>query len=99
MYFVVSTTHKPDVESKRRELQDSFRSYLRDHPDHPDIFVHHGGPTLDNDAENVVGLLLILEAPSAVGVRAFLADSPYGNADIFAESRIQPWDWFTGRPG
>ncbi|MDE0486395.1 MAG: YciI family protein [Nitrospira sp.] len=99
MYFVVFITHKPDMGSRRSGLQDSFRSYLRDHPDHADVVVHHGGPTLDNDAENVVGLLLILEAPSAVGVQAFLADSPYGKADIFAESRIQPWDWFTGRPG
>ena len=99
MYFVVFVTHKPEAENRRSELQDSFRGYLLDHPDHPEVVVHHGGPTLDDDAENVVGLLLILEAPSVDAARDFLQDSPYGQADIFAESSIRPWDWFTGRPG
>ncbi|MDE0061218.1 MAG: YciI family protein [Gammaproteobacteria bacterium] len=99
MYFVVSVVHKPEAESARSELQETFRSYLRNHPDHAEVVVHHGGPTLDDGAGNVTGLLLILEAPSAADAQAFLADSPYGKAEIFAESRIQPWDWFTGRPG
>ena len=99
MYFVVSVTHKPEAETRRSGLQESFRSYLLDHPDHPEVVVHHGGPTLDDDAENVVGLLLILEAPAADAARVFLADSPYGKADIIAEFGIRPWDWFTGRPG
>lgn len=99
MYFAVFVTHKPEAQARRSELQDSFRRYLHDHPDHPEVVVHHSGPTVDDDADNVVGLLLIVKAPSSDAVRTFLAHSPYGKADIFAESRIRRWEWSAGRPG
>jgi len=44
-------------------------------------------------------LLLVLEAPSLDAARAFLADSPYAEAGIFAHSHIRAWNWLTGRPG
>jgi len=98
MYFVVFITHKPDMGSRRSGLQDSFRSYLRDHPDHPDVVYHHGGPTIAENGEDVDGLLLAIEAPSIEAARSFVADSPYAKADIFAESQVRRWDWTTGRP-
>ena len=40
-----------------------------------------------------------MEAPSLDAARAFLADSPYARADVFAECTVRPWEWTTGRPG
>lgn len=61
--------------------------------------VHHGGATLDDDAETAVGGLMIIEAPSLEVARSFVADSPLVQAGMLAESRVQPWDWLTSRPG
>ena len=99
MYVVAFVTHKPGRVQAGSELQAAYIDYLRNHPEHPGVVVHNAGPTLDDDSETIVGLLLIAEAPSLEAVRAFLADSPYGNADIFADVQIRRWEWRTGRPG
>ena len=99
MYVVASVTDKSGVAQVRSETRDTFRAYLRDHPAHPEVVVHHAGPTLADDGESIVGLLLVMEAPSLDEARAFVADSPFAKADIFAESQVCIWDWTTGRPG
>ena len=99
MYFAVFVTHKEGTGQERLGLRDGFAAYLRDHASHPDVVVHHGGPTLGDDGESVNGLFLAVEAPSLEAARAFIADSPYGQANLFAESHVRPWDWLTGRPG
>ena len=98
MYYSVFVTHKPGMSQTRNDLFEAFRAYLRDHPDHPDVICHHGGPTLSDSGESVTGLLLVIEAPSHAAARSFLADSPYGKAGLFAESHVRQWDWTTGRP-
>ena len=99
MYVVAFVTHKPGRVEAGSEIQDAFIDYLRDHPEHPGVVVHNAGPTLSDDSESIVGLLLIAEAPSLDAARAFLADSPYGKADVFADVQVRPWQWRTGRPG
>ena len=99
MYFVVFATDRPGMEQQHRDLQGAFTAYLRGHPDHPDVVVHHAGPTLAEDMESIVGLLLVVDAPSLEEARRFLADSPFGQADIFAETQFRRWDWKTGSPG
>ncbi|MDD9999666.1 MAG: YciI family protein [Rhodospirillaceae bacterium] len=99
MYFAVFGTHKPGRVQTGSELQNAFADYLRSHPDHSGVVVHHGGPTLSDDSETPVGPMLIVEAPSLEAARAFLADSPYGKGDVFASSEVRPFDWRTGRPG
>ena len=98
MYCVAFVTHKPGRVQAGSEIQGAYIDYLRNHPEHPDVVVHNAGPTLADDSETIVGLVLIAEAPSLEAVRAFLADSPYGRADVFADTQIRPWDWRTGRP-
>lgn len=98
MYFTVFATHKPEANVRRNELFDEFGAYLRNHTDHPDVVVHHGGPTLADDGATVVGLLNVIEAPSLEAARAFVDDSPYAKAEIFADVHVRPWDWMTGRP-
>ena len=99
MYVAAFVTDKPGVAQVRSETREAFRNYLRDHPAHPGVVVHHGGPTLADDGESVVGLLLVMEASSLDEARAFVADSPYAKAGLFAECEVQAWDWTTGRPG
>jgi len=99
MYFAAFATDKPGLTQQRSGLQPDFIAYLRDHPDHPDVTVHNGGPTLAEDGASIVGLLLTVEAPSREAVQAFMADSPYGKAGLFADVQIRQWDWMTGRPG
>ena len=98
MYFVAFVTHNPGRVHSGSVLQNAYVDYLRGHPEHPDIVVHHGGPTLSDDLETLSGLVLIAEAPSLEAVRSFLADSPYGKADVFADVQVRLWDWRTGRP-
>ena len=99
MYVAALITDKPGVAQVRSETREAFRAYLRSHPSHPDVVVHHAGPTLADDGESVVGLLLVVEAPSLEAAHAFLDDSPFAKAGVFAESHVREWDWTTGRPG
>ena len=98
MYFAVFVTHKPEMLETRTALSGDFQAYLRNHPDHPDVVLHHGGPTLADDGETVFGLLNVIEAPSLEVAKAFVADSPYAKAEVFAETQVRAWDWMTGCP-
>ena len=98
MYFAAFVTHKPGHVQANSELLVAFAGYLRDHPEHPGVTVHNAGPTFADDLESIVGSLLILEASSSDAAQAFLADSPYGKADVFAETQIRPFEWRLGRP-
>ena len=99
MYCVAFVTHKPGRVQAGSELQNAYMEFLRNHPEHPDVVVHQAGPTLSDDSAAIVGLVLIAEAPSLEATRAFLADSPYGKGDVFADVQVRPWEWRTGRPG
>ena len=99
MHFVVFATHKQEMGQERSRLADAFGDYVHDPSHHPNVTVHHGGPTLGESDDTVTGLLLVLEAPSLDAARAFVADSPYSRTGIFAECHIRAWNWLTGRRG
>ena len=96
MYFVIFATDKPGKEQEHNDAMDEFRAWLNSHPEHPDVIVHHGGPTLADDGQTVNGTLNVIEAPSIEAAKAFAADSPLRKRDIYAEYHIRPWDWRTG---
>ena len=99
MYFIVFATIGEEMKQARERQSEAFAAYLHDGGSHPDVVVHQGGPTLGDDGETINGLCLVVEAPSLDAARAFVADSPYGQADILAESHVRRWNWLTGRPG
>ena len=99
MHFMVLATFIEDTERVRERPADAFGAYLHDQSRHPDVIVHHGGPTLGDDGETADGVLLVVEAPSLGAARALVADSPYGEAGLLAEIRVRAWSWLTGRPG
>ena len=120
MYIVVFGTDKPGMVDVRSSRFDDYRAYLLDHPDHPDVVVHHSGATLsvDGTANSTIstevgaysgpipsedgtvrnGSLIVVDAPSVEAARAFVADSPFGRAELFAELHIRPLVWLIGRP-
>ena len=95
MYFVIWNIHSAGTEQARRDRSDAMKAYLHNHSR---VTLHHGGATLDDNAEAVVGGLMIIEAPSLEVARSFVADSPFGQAGIFEQSHVQPWNWLTGSP-
>ena len=98
MYFVIFGTDKPGVEQQRRDAVDDVASYLKDHPDHPDVNVYCGGPTV-NEKGAINGTLNIIEAPSLEAAQAFFADNPLQKMGLLEEASIRELDWRTGRPG
>ena len=96
MYFLIFATDKPGREQEHSDAIAEYRAWLDHHPEHPDVIVHHGGPTLADDGLIVNGTLNLIEAPSIEAAKAFAADSPIRKRDIYAEFHIRPWDWRTG---
>ena len=94
MYFAVWSTNRPGFEQARLNLLHRFAAYLRNQADHPDVTLHHAGPTLADDGGFVVGTLLVVEAPSLQAVREFVAASPFGKADLLAETSVRPLQWW-----
>ena len=99
MYFTIFATDRPETAEVRSRHVEAFREYLHDHPGHPGVVLHLGGRILADDAQTPIGTHIVIEAPSLEAARAFIEDSPYGRADLFAELHVRPWKWITGRPG
>ena len=99
MHFVVFATHREETGQERASLAEAFTAYLDDPSHHPGVIVRERGPTLGDDGRTVNGLLLVVEAPGLGAARAFVADSPFGQANIFAESHVRPWKRLTGHSG
>lgn len=98
MYIVVFATDKPAMAGVRSAHFDANKEYLHDHPDHPDVVLHHAGPIRSEDGTARNGSLILVDAPSVEAARAFVADSPFGRADLYGELQVRPFDWVTGRP-
>ena len=99
MYIVIFGIDKPGMADVRNERLQAFRDYLAHHPDHPAVALHHSGPLLSDEGETMVGTHVVIEAPSLEAARAFVADSPFGQADLWAELHVRPWNWLAGKPG
>ena len=98
MFFTVFTTARPGVAERRKELLKDFVAYMGDREGHPDVVVHYGGSTLAEDGATINGLLLVLEGPSLETVRAFVANSPFAKADLWAEVQVRGLQWVRRGP-
>ena len=97
MHFMVFANFNEERTPQRPE--DAFAAYVRDRDRHPDVKLLHGGPTRDDGGEAVNGMLMVVEAPSIDAVRAFVAESPFGQTGLLDALTVRPWEWMTGRPG
>lgn len=98
MYISVIGTDKPGMADVRSANFDKFAEFLRNHPDFPDVKIHHGGPLLAEDAQTQIGTHIVAEAPSLEIVRDFMNASPFGRVNLYGELNVRPWHWLTGRP-
>ncbi len=97
MYFVIFGTDKPGTGKQRRETLNDVVAYLKDRPGHPEVTVHCGGPTTDEQG-NINGTLNVIEAPSLEKAQAFLADNPLQKMNLLQDVSVRQLDWKTGRP-
>lgn len=96
LHFVVLGTDAPGTQGLRQALRPLHRAWLREHPGHA-VKVVHGGPTLD-DAGEMNGTLLVVEAGSKADVEGFVAGDPYVQHGLFARVEVRAWHWTLGGP-
>ena len=98
MYISVVGTDKAGMAEIRSANFDAFTEFLHNHPDFPEVKLHHGGPLLAADGETPIGTQLVLEAPSIEAAENFINASPFGKEDLYEHLHIRQWRWLTGRP-
>ena len=96
-YFAVWARDRPGGLEDRKRVREAHRARLREGA--PGVRVVLGGPTLD-DAGDMAGSLLVIEAADIDQVRAFVAGDPYVQAGVYDPAAVQilPWHWGIGRP-
>jgi uncharacterized protein YciI len=96
-YFAVWARDRPGMLEDRKRAREAHRARLREGV--PGVRVVLGGPTLD-DAGDMAGSLLVIEATDIEQVRAFVAGDPYVEAGVYdlASVQILPWQWGIGCP-
>lgn len=94
-YFVVHALDAPGKSDARQAARPTHRARLREH-DHP-LTVHIGGPLLD-DAGNMCGTMLVIEAEDESDVGRYLAGDPYRKAGVYESVSIHRFNWGLGQP-
>ena len=94
-YFVVHALDAPGKSGARAENRPAHRARLRAH-DHP-LTVRIGGPLL-NDAGEMCGTMLVVEAESRGAVETYLSGDPYALAGVYEKVSIHGYNWGLGQP-
>lgn len=95
-YFVIYALDKAGVSDIRSLHRPAHRERLRE-PDSPDIWVHSGGP-LEDDNGQMIGSMLIIEAPTKATVETFIDEDPYSIAGLYECVDIRHFKWGLGQP-
>jgi len=83
---VLTLIDKPKSLGLRMATREAHLAWLRGRPGELKL----GGPFLD-EAGDMAGSLLILDAPDLAAARAFNADDPYTKAGLWASVDIRPF--------
>ncbi|MGK9264930.1 YciI family protein [Sinorhizobium meliloti] len=94
-YFVVQAFDKPGMGEVRQRTRPAHRERLRMH-DHP-LKVRIAGPLL-NEAGEMVGTHLIVEAETSGSVRDFVDADPYSLAGLYESVQVTAFQWGLGVP-
>lgn len=86
-HFLIFATDKPGLLELRKATRETHRVYIRE-PNAHEVTVVYAGPTLD-DAGEMNGSLLVVQAPSKEAVMRFAAGDPYAQAQLFASTEIR----------
>ncbi len=85
-HFALICIDKPGALALRMATREAHFAYVRAHPG----AVRLGGPFLD-EAGEMAGSLILLEAADLAAARAFSAADPYTLAGLFERLEIRPW--------
>jgi uncharacterized protein YciI len=94
-YFCVHAFDHPGRLADRIRLRETHRARLRQH-DHP-VTVRIGGPLLD-DAGEMIGTMLVVEAADRTAVESYLAGDPYMRENLFETIHVTAFNWGLGQP-
>ena len=86
MLFLFHCLDKPDHLQTRLDNRDAHLAYVAGFVEQ--IVV--AGPLLD-DAEQMIGSLLIMDFPDRAAAEAFSANDPYRQAGLFSQVAITRW--------
>jgi len=93
MLFLVHTWDRPRALDVRMANRNDHIAWLTARGD----AVKAAGPWLD-DAGDMAGSLLIVEADDRAELDAWLAQDPYARAGLFERVEIAPWRWLVNPP-
>jgi uncharacterized protein YciI len=85
MLFVICSIDRKDALELRLATRQAHLAYVRGSQG-----VRLGGPFLD-EAGNMIGSLIVLEANDLAQAQAFAANDPYTKAGLFDSVAVRPW--------
>lgn len=84
--FVISWADKPDALQTRLETRQAHFDYIAAHPG----VLKLGGPFTD-EAGEMAGSLLVIEAANLRAAEAFADADPYCKAGLYERREVRPW--------
>ena len=94
MLYALICTDNPGGLPLRLETRPAHQEHLRGLGD----TLKFAGPFTNEDASEMNGSLLIVEADSLDEAKAIAARDPYAKAGLFADVQVRPWKWTIGNP-
>lgn len=93
MLFALICTDKPGALQVRLDNRPAHMEFLKGLGD----ALKAAGPFL-NDAGDMCGSLVVIEAENRDEILAIAANDPYAQADLFEQVEIRPWNWAVKNP-
>jgi uncharacterized protein YciI len=85
MLFVITALDRENSLALRMATRPAHFEYA-----HATEAVRLGGPFLNDNGE-MIGSLIIIEAPDLAAAREWQENDPYMKAGLFAKSELRPW--------
>ena len=85
MLFVITAMDRENSLPLRMATRGAHFDYARESG-----AVRLGGPFLDGKGE-MIGSLIIIEAPDLAAAKDWQANDPYAKAGLFAQVEVRPW--------
>lgn len=93
MQFVLLCQDIPNTSELREANTAAHLDYLREQ----DSIVLAAGPLLD-DQDHLVGSMLVVDVATEAAAWAFLDNTPFAKAGLFAHREIRRWRWVVKSP-
>ena len=90
MLYVLICEDKPNSEDLRKSVRDDHLAYLQN------FDVRFAGPMLSDDAEQMVGSIIVIDVPDRAAANQFAAADPYGQAGLFQSVTLRPFKQVIG---